>query len=322
MQNELLTVIVLEYKNGKLLYETLDSILNQEYLNIELLIAVDGDESFNEYAITQYIRNKSEKNISAYKVLNSKVNRGTVKNLNNAIRESSGSFIKIIAGDDVYPNSKVFSKQVNYLNCHDDCMLVVGNIAECDYSLNETEVIGFEPNDVTHLLNAPRERLLKYVCRKSPKILAVQSCCYRKSLFEQYGLFDERLFLIEDLPMLVRIVITNLPIGYINELSTKHRNDSGISTGKATFDAKKILYYEDLYRYFTIIMNPLSRIIGIAFVNMRTKMCRFRIDYSILLKKRKSKSTRLLLILKNTVPIMYYITTNLRGAVEHIFHKK
>ena len=48
MDNNLVSIIVLSYKNLEYIKETLDSIIMQNYNNIELIIGDDGTEQFNE----------------------------------------------------------------------------------------------------------------------------------------------------------------------------------------------------------------------------------------------------------------------------------
>lgn len=45
----LVSVIVLSYKNIKGIYDTVDSILKQDYDNIEIVISDDGTPNFQAY---------------------------------------------------------------------------------------------------------------------------------------------------------------------------------------------------------------------------------------------------------------------------------
>ena len=45
---ELVAVIVLSYKNVKGIYDTLDSVLSQDYENIEIIISDDATPNFCE----------------------------------------------------------------------------------------------------------------------------------------------------------------------------------------------------------------------------------------------------------------------------------
>lgn len=56
MKNGLLTCIVLTYRNGEFLFETIDSILMQDYPHIELIVAEDGASDFNAETIKNILR--------------------------------------------------------------------------------------------------------------------------------------------------------------------------------------------------------------------------------------------------------------------------
>ena len=58
MINGLLTCIVLTYRNGEFLYETIDSILMQDYPHIELIVAEDGAPDFDAETLRKYIGQK------------------------------------------------------------------------------------------------------------------------------------------------------------------------------------------------------------------------------------------------------------------------
>ncbi|MPN02484.1 hypothetical protein SDC9_149700 [bioreactor metagenome] len=151
--------------------------------------------------------------------------------------------------------------------------------------------------------------------------MATQAACYDREFFNKYGFFDERLKYIEDLPMCVRMFKQNIPFEYINENAVCHRNDSGISSSKDMFDVKRIAYYQELYTYFTQCLQPVSSRVGRVYVAMRIKICKFRIDYAEALKEKKGKKHQIMLVLRNIVPLCYYMVTNLGGALAHMLHR-
>lgn len=56
----LVSVVTLTYKNFDYIYKTIDSVISQNYNNIEYIIADDGSENFPYEDINNYINNKKK----------------------------------------------------------------------------------------------------------------------------------------------------------------------------------------------------------------------------------------------------------------------
>lgn len=84
-----------------------------------------------------------------------------------------GSYIKIIAGDDTYPENRIFNSQVNCLN-RSNALVVYGNLCDCDIEMNIEKVFGFYQDKMYLNVGKSNDKLFKYVCRKNPKAMATQ----------------------------------------------------------------------------------------------------------------------------------------------------
>ena len=303
----LLSIVVLSYKNDELLYETLESIFFQTYGNIELIISDDCSPNFKIDLIEQYIKDNKSNNISSYRILTQEKNVGTVRNLNHAITASNGVYIKAIAGDDTFASRFICEKQIDYLEKHQDIMLVASNTIECNEKMEAVSASGFLLDDDLNPVFMNRQKLLKYIVRYNPKALATQTICYRRSFFTNVGLFDEGFCLIEDLPKAVEIVEKGIRIGYLNEFGVNHRGKTGISTSDIVFDPNRMQYYKDLELYFSKTLYPIRKQVGAVFVVMRHKVCKFRLEYCNL--KPDNKIGKIKLFMKYSVPLSYYILT-------------
>ena len=277
--DNLLTVVILSYKNGGLLYETIDSVLEQTYPDIEIVVCDDASPEFEKEKLEEYISSRNRGNISNVKFIANRTNAGTVKNLNRGIAAARGAFLKVIAGDDLFASPDVCAIQIEYLKEHPDANLVVGNIVECDDRMNPQSMSGFLLKDDRNPLFHDRNALLKYLARKGQKALATQAICFRKAFFDRNGLYDETFRLIEDLPMAIRIAEKEMTIGYIDLPCVKHRGRGGVSTSNEAFDVHRLQYYEDLEKFYTVSLMPVRHIVGSTFVRMRHGVCKFRIEY-------------------------------------------
>lgn len=93
--NELISVILPVYNGSKYLSESIESIMNQTYKNIEIIIINDGSKDNSLDIINEY----SDKD-DRIKVI-SRENKGLITSLNEAIDNSNGKYIARMDQDDI-----------------------------------------------------------------------------------------------------------------------------------------------------------------------------------------------------------------------------
>ena len=92
---ELVSVIMSTYNtDSEMLKESINSILNQTYKNIELIIVNDGSNKDDLKVIKSFNDNR-------IRVVNNKVNEGLAISLNKAIDISNGIYIARMDSDDI-----------------------------------------------------------------------------------------------------------------------------------------------------------------------------------------------------------------------------
>lgn len=101
MNNITVSVIVLTYNSDiNKLMRTVQSILLQKDINVELIICDDGSENNNFDKIELLLRYK---NVENYRLISHDKNQGTVKNTIDAVRMAKGGYVKLISpGDYLY----------------------------------------------------------------------------------------------------------------------------------------------------------------------------------------------------------------------------
>lgn len=109
--NKLISVIVPTYKS-KNLEECLDSILQQTYKNIEIIIVDD----YSNDSTLDIIKLYAEKNKNIRYILNN-FNQGVGASRNKGISIAQGDFIAFLDHDDLWEHSKI-ELQIEYLNKH------------------------------------------------------------------------------------------------------------------------------------------------------------------------------------------------------------
>lgn len=96
----LVSVIVITYNSSKYVLDTLESVKNQTYKKIELIISDDCSKD-NTYEICQrWLKSNSHRFVSTT-IAKTDRNGGICHNYNNGLKHAKGEWIKYIAGDDM-----------------------------------------------------------------------------------------------------------------------------------------------------------------------------------------------------------------------------
>jgi alpha-1,3-rhamnosyltransferase len=104
--SKLVSVPVLTYNAAEFVEETLESIFNQTYRNIQLIVSDDCSKD-NTVAIVEKWCNQSrvKERFADIKIITVPKNTGIPANYNRCVNASDGEWIKIISGDDgLMPN--------------------------------------------------------------------------------------------------------------------------------------------------------------------------------------------------------------------------
>ncbi len=111
----LVSVCIPAYNNAAYIKETIDSILNQTYRNLELIICDDKSKD-NTVEVIESIK---DDRIRLYK---NEKNLGMSGNWNNCLQKCTGEFIKLICADDMLAED-CLEKEVGALMKHPEAVL-------------------------------------------------------------------------------------------------------------------------------------------------------------------------------------------------------
>ncbi len=120
----LVSVLIPAYNHENYIQETIESIINQTYPNIELIILDDGSKDKTWEKITE-LKPKCENRFVKIH-FETKQNEGTCITLNKLLKLSSGEFVYIIASDDL-AKPQAIEKEVKILQNNPDYALAVGD---------------------------------------------------------------------------------------------------------------------------------------------------------------------------------------------------
>ncbi|MFW6233301.1 MAG: glycosyltransferase family 2 protein [Nanoarchaeota archaeon] len=112
IKKPLVSILLCSYNAEKFIEITLNSLLNQSYENIEILILDNNSKDNTVKIIKKYLDKKNP-----VKLFQSDKNLGPYDGLNFLINKSKGEYISITDHDDIYHPDKI-NLQINFLENH------------------------------------------------------------------------------------------------------------------------------------------------------------------------------------------------------------
>jgi glycosyltransferase involved in cell wall biosynthesis len=123
MNDITVSIIIPTYNNADKIIETLDTVFNQTYKFVEVIVIDDGSKDNTEHVVLKYISTHSlENKLKYYK----QENAGAPNARNKGMAKSSGQVIKFLDSDDVLYDDDVLGKQVAFMLAG-DYDIVYGN---------------------------------------------------------------------------------------------------------------------------------------------------------------------------------------------------
>lgn len=113
------SVAVVTYNQCELLRECLDSILAQDYANIEIVVADDASPDDSRKLIIEYQERHPDQIVPVF----AEENKGVTANQQAALMACTGEYIAWMAGDDLMLPGKI-SAQVEHMRAHPKCAIV------------------------------------------------------------------------------------------------------------------------------------------------------------------------------------------------------
>ena len=237
---ELLVSVIMSVYNEEenWLMQSIESILNQSYKNLEFIIILDKpgndklDALIKKYCVTdariRYFVN--EKNL------------GLVRSLNRALTYAKGDFIARMDADDISMPSRI-EKQASYLNKHSDVDFMGArciNIDEDGKELYRDEVI---PEDM---------KLIKS-CLVNVDFVNHPTWFFRKECADKNEGYRE-ITCAEDYDFLLRLITNGFKLANTNEFLVRYRiRKSGISKSNSLqqliYSKHVVKMYKDRVKY-------------------------------------------------------------------------
>ena len=230
--NEKISIIIPTYNRGYTILESIKSVLNQTYQNIEILIIDDGSNDNTKDLILNLVD-------SRIKYIKLKKNKGSSFARNIGIQKASGKYISFLDSDDIYHQDKLEKQYINLIMNNADF-----DFCKVSLYINETNFVIF-PNIIQEK-NINKSGYTYELCVHG-NFISTQAILVKKSYIKKY-LFDNNFPRLQDYDLVLRMV-PNLKVSYTNQIlvDLKRSNDSIGNSDEKYIDSLKLILNKDYH---------------------------------------------------------------------------
>ena len=182
-QTPLISIVTPSFNQGKFIRRTIDSVLTQDFPNLEYII-IDGGSTDGSQAIIQEYQDRL-----AY--WESVSDRGQTDAINKGFARASGKYLAWLNSDDIYQPGAL-SEAVAYLEAHPEAGMVYG---DCTFIDEEDREIGIFPAAQTDYARL----------RRGYVHIPQQAAFFRADLWQKVGPLDPSFYFAMDYDLWVRL---------------------------------------------------------------------------------------------------------------------
>tara|TARA_B100001059_G_C17788823_1_gene558824 strand:+ start:314 stop:1150 length:837 start_codon:yes stop_codon:yes gene_type:complete len=232
----LVSVIIPTFNSESTIYRCINSVIDQTYSSIEIII-------IDDCSTDETLKKIYEMNLQNVLIIKNDKNQGPSKCRNDGILACSGKYVSILDSDDFIFQSKI-EKQIDFLENNKK------------YSVIGTNVIIKKSNDANEILSKRKnshEEIIKSIFYYNP--FCHSSIIFKKKDFLLTEMYNEKIFFGEDHRLIAELLV--LGKGYnIQEFLVKKYEFDGVGI------SSKISKYKRIYSLFVnrmFIFDKLNR---------------------------------------------------------------
>ena len=215
-----ITIVTPSFNQGKFLEETIKSVLNQNYPNLEYFI-VDGGSTDNSINIIKKCAEKIDWWVS-------EPDQGQSDAINKGFQKAKGDWLCWVNSDDILlPDA--LEKVAKASNANSDVDVITGNVIYID-----------ENDFIVRCVRVPRMRWFFY--RRSVGYFTAPAVFFKKELYEKVGGLDIKLHYSMDIDLWHKFRLEGAKIYHIKEYLGGFRVHKSSKTGPRMLGTKK--YFE------------------------------------------------------------------------------
>lgn len=260
--DKLVSVCVVTYNSARTVTETLDSIYEQSYPRLELIISDDCSTDDTVEICSKWLESHRERFEDA-KIVRTEQNGGVAANLNCAIRATTGEWLKYIAGDDLLLPGCI-SDNMDFVMENENDGIVFSNVREFYTDAQGNRVL----SDQYQPAESAKQYYYKTAEEQYDRILSVcftpsNSVFLRRSLAVEHP-FPEQYPYNEDDPQWLHLTKEGIKLSFFDKTTVLYRIGDSISKGRSSSFVGERYHYSRLAylyadRYFELLKRDPER---------------------------------------------------------------
>jgi len=217
--NAVVSIVLVLYNSEKTVIETLNSIYEQTYEQIELIIADDASKDLTMDVVNTWLSD-FENRFCNVEIVTVDKNTGVTCNCNRGVKKASGKYIQLLAGDDILLPDAIetrVSAQKKYPN---DIIVTKIDV------FGESSLVRKQENWCNKgykILQKDRNVQYKKLLKSGGYIAGPSWSFLDKNIYEKVGFYDERFPMMEDYPFLIKIMENGYQFRFINKSTIRYR---------------------------------------------------------------------------------------------------
>ena len=227
----LVSVTTLTYKKFERIYQAIDSVLAQDYPNIEYIISDDGSPNFPEEEIRSYVERKKRENLVRFEILRHEKNQGTVRNDNDAMRHCTGEIVIPVSADDALMDPTVISRIAKKFEETGCDVLCVTRALYNDAGAFVRNIPTRKAGEILSKDTDNRVQYQRFMTGRYYEAYSGATFSLRREFIERWGYWDERYVLWEDGPFFAQYLWENRVECAFDIVGLRY-NDGGVSSGE------------------------------------------------------------------------------------------
>jgi glycosyltransferase involved in cell wall biosynthesis len=215
MLNPKVSILITVYNLSDYIRTTIESAVNQDYNNIEIVISDDASTDNSAEIIREYKNKYPEKIVAVF----NKENKGITRNSNVALQHATGELIAMLDGDDIYLPGKISLQVQEFLND--------STVTLCYHA---GEIFDSETNNVMYVTNQKSKEdtnSAEDIIMKGG-IPITSSVMLRRSAMPCSG-FNENLLFVNDWWMFIEVALKGRVVKMNGIYSRYRKHGKGIS---------------------------------------------------------------------------------------------
>lgn len=221
----LVSVIVVTYNSSLFVSETLYSITEQTFKEIELIITDDCSTDDTVEVCRNWLNNNSQRFVRS-RIITSDINTGVSGNANRGLKAAGGEWIKTIGGDDTCKPGCI-EDNVAWVASQPEIKVLFSFIENYRLSFQPGNLIGITPrftNDPRSILASERSAESQYkMLLLSDRIHFTPSAFIHRETLLSLGGFDERFKLLEDYPLWLNLTRNGHKLYFMGKVTINYR---------------------------------------------------------------------------------------------------